>query len=129
MRVRPLKKSRLPRAFRSHLGHVGHAYREYTGALVARLRLDLPLPPDAAVLLREAGRLVVELERLGDDLERARARHRVRDAARIRRQAFMAREQLGRLEDRLKALAAAQPRPTLAEVLSRGSQGTSGGAA
>jgi hypothetical protein len=106
MRVRPLRKSGLPRAFQNHLGHVGHAYREYTGALVSRLRLNLPLSPDAAVLVREAGRLVVELERLGDDLERARARHRQRDAARIRRQAFMAREQLGRLADRLAALAA-----------------------
>jgi hypothetical protein len=106
MRVRALPRSRLPRAFRSHAGHQGHAYRTFAAALVARLRLDLPLSPDAAVLVREAGRLAVELERLGDDLERARARHRQRDAARIRRQAFMAREQLGRLEDRLAALAA-----------------------
>ena len=64
------------------------------------------MPAIALTTLREAGRAAVELERLGLDLEAARARNRRRDAARIRRQQFMLREQLARLERRLEELSA-----------------------
>lgn len=114
-----LKRGRgpaIPRAFKDHRTHAGRAYRAHLAALIARLG---QLPADAAPTLREAGRAAVELERLGQDLETARARHRQRDAARARRAQFMLREQLVRLERRLEELAKDQPRPGLAERFGR----------
>lgn len=112
-RVRALKSSGLPRAFKEHRGHVGHVYRRYLGALKARLG---PLTADAEVTLREAGRTAVELERLGEDLERARSLRRVRDAARIRRSLFAHREQLVRLERRLEEVAGRAKKDPMAAV-------------
>ena len=113
MRELTLRKSGLPRAFRSHLGHDGHVYRRYLSALLERLG---SLPDDAFPTLREAGRAVVELEHLGEDLERARARRRVREARSARRQQFALREQLTRLERRLEELAVKQPGDPVAAV-------------
>ncbi len=80
-------------------------YRAYIEAVEAAWG---PLPPVARIVLREAGRAAVELERLGMDLEAARRAHRRADASRVRRQQFMLREQLGRLERRIEELAGRQ---------------------
>jgi hypothetical protein len=104
----------IPRAFANHRTPEGHAYRAYLGAILGRLG---PLPPSARPWLREAGVLSVELFRLGQALEAALSRHRQREASRYRRQAFAAREQLARIEDRLAELAAQRPRPSLASIL------------
>lgn len=93
---------RIPRVFADHRTPEGHAYRVYVTALLRRIG---PLPKDAMPTLREAGRIVVDLERLGQDRETARARNRKRDEARIGRRQFALREQLARLERRLGDLA------------------------
>ena len=92
----------IPRGFADHRRVDAKRYRAYCLAIQAAWG---PLPAVALPTLREAGRAAVELERLGGDLEAARARARRRDAARIRRQQFMLREQLGRLERRIEELA------------------------
>ena len=96
---------RIPRAFADHRTVAGHRYRAYTTAILARLG---PLSADGMVTLREAGRVVVELELLSEDLEAVRKDRRA--AERIRRRQFALREQLGRLEGRLESLTA-QRRP------------------
>jgi hypothetical protein len=74
----------------------------YVTALLGRLG---SLPADAFPTLREAGRLAVELEAMGRELETARARRRRRDVARLRRQMVPTRTQLITLERRLEELA------------------------
>lgn len=104
----------IPRGFPDHRKADARRYRAYCVAIQAQWG---PLPPVALPTLREAGRAVVELERLGLDLETARGRKRRQDAARIRRHQFMLREQLGRLERRLEELAPTrvkQPDPLVA---------------
>jgi hypothetical protein len=96
---------RIPRAFKNHKTPEGAAYRDYVRALLRRLGGSLP--DDARVTLREAGRLAVELQSMGRDLEAARARRRRRDVHRLRRAMVPARTQLIRLEERLEQLAAA----------------------
>ena len=95
-------RGRIPRAFPDHRRVEAKRYRAYVEAVEAHWG---PLPPVARVVLREAGRAAVELERLGHDLEQARVLKRRRDAGRVRRQQFMLREQLGRLERRIEELA------------------------
>ena len=102
---------KIPRAYKDHRSLVALSYREY--CLNAQAQWG-PLPPIALSTLREAGRAVVELERLGLDLEVARARKQRRDATRIRKQQFMLREQLQRLERRLEELA--PPRTSSAQL-------------
>jgi hypothetical protein len=75
-----------------------------------------PLPADASPSLREAGKLCVELEAMGRELEAARGRNRRRDVARLRRLMIPMRTQLLTLERRLEELRR-QPKPSLAEVL------------
>jgi hypothetical protein len=67
-----------------------------------------PLSGTAIPLLREYGRAVSELERIGEELELAHTRNRRRDIARLRKHAFMLREQVCRLERRLEELGAQQ---------------------
>jgi hypothetical protein len=92
----------IPRAFTSHKGADGYAYRRYCRAIVERLG---ELPAGAEVTLREAGRLTVELQACGRELEIARSRKRHRDAARLRKQMTPMRTQLITLEQRLEELA------------------------
>ena len=103
----------IPRGFPDHRKADARRYRAYCVAIQAQWG---PLPPVALPTLREAGRAAVELERLGLDLETARGRKRRQDAARIRRQQFMFREQLGRLERRLEEFAPTRQADPLAAV-------------
>jgi hypothetical protein len=59
------------------------------------------VPADVLPMLREAGRLVADLDQLSQDLEAARASRRRRDQARCRRQLTIARTQLVTLERHL----------------------------
>lgn len=106
-------KGAVPRAFRDHRTRAGRTYGHYVRAFAKRFGGTVPAHVRPTLL--EAGRAVVELGRLGDDLERAVARNRRRDASRLRRQQFALREQLVRLERRLEELACrgqGAPRPT-----------------
>lgn len=105
---------RIPRAFADHRTAAGYAYRVYITGLLARLG---SLPPDASPTLREAGRLAVELEAMGRELDAARGRptsargdskldqRARRDVARLRRQMVSMRGQLLAMERRLEELA------------------------
>lgn len=94
----------IPRGFKDSRTTVARRYRAYCEAAQAQWG---PLPAIALGTLREAGRAFVELERLGDDLERVRRQNYRKEAARIRKQQFMLREQLARLERRLEELSLA----------------------
>ena len=107
-------KGCIPRAFGSHKGPDGYAYRRYVGALMARF---VTLPADAMVTLREAGRLAVELQASGRELEWARTHKRRRDVARLRRSMIPMRTQLLTFERRLEELAARRPAGSLADFL------------
>lgn len=96
----------IPRAFANHKTPDGAAYRAYVTAIVRQLGT---LPDQAATTLREAGRLSVELNRTGQELEAATARRRRRDASRLRRQMIPMRTQLLTLERRLEELAGRRP--------------------
>jgi hypothetical protein len=109
----------IPRALRSHRSAEGALYGAYTRAILARLG---ELPHDAKPTLKAAGMVVLELERLGADLERARTRQRRRDQNRIRRQMVILRTQLLTLEKRLEEIAERQPRDWT-EVLAGGRRG------
>jgi hypothetical protein len=91
----------IPRGFPDHRTMDAKRYRTYCLAQQAAWG---PFPAIALPTLREAGRAAVELERLGHDLEAFRLRNRRREAARTRKQQFMLREQLARLERRLEEL-------------------------
>jgi len=93
---------RIPRVFRNHKGSDGRLYCHYVLSVLARLG---SLPPFAEPTLKEAGRIVVQLEHLAQELEAAEARKRRRDISRCRKHQFMLREQLSRLETKLEAIA------------------------
>ena len=92
----------IPRAFKDHRRPDAKRYKE---ACIAVQEQYGPVPRFLLPMLREYGRAVVELERLGFDLELARARKQRREAARIRKQQFMLREQGARLLNRFEQLA------------------------
>src|SRR5262245_1353071 len=95
----------IPRGMLDHRTNDGRRYTAYCRTVLATYGV---LPAIAQTTLREAGRAAVELERLGLALERARARKRRSEVARLRRASFALREQLARLERRLAELAATQ---------------------
>lgn len=107
----------IPRAYPDHRRADALRYRSYCLAVLAQWG---PLPAVALPTLREAGRAAVELGRLSEDLERARARRRRADMARARKAAFMLREQLVRLERRLEELAASRPQRPMAALAAVG---------
>lgn len=108
--------SGVPRAYPDHRRRVARAYR----AAVAEIRERLGLNGNADVLLREYGRLVVELDDLAAQAEDLRGRpRRHRDAARVARRRVILRSQLIALERRLEERAPRAPRP-IAELVREG---------
>ena len=105
MRALSARKGVIPRGYPDHRRAEAWRYRAYCTAIQAAWG---PLPPVALLALREAGRIAVELERLGNDLETARRRKRRKDASRIRRQQTSMRAQLLNYERRIEELAAAR---------------------
>lgn len=104
----------VPRAFANHKTPEGAAYRTYVTAILARLTL----PADAMTTLREAGRLAVELQCAGAELEAERRGHKARRViARLRRQMVTMRTQLLTMERRLEELAASAPRQSFRDRL------------
>ena len=103
MRALKAQNGRIPRGYPDHRRLEGRQYTAYCRAVLARFG---PLPDVALPTLREAGRLVVELDAIGRELALARTRRRRRDAARLRRQMTPMRTQLLKLEERLEHLAA-----------------------
>ena len=93
-------KDAIPRAYRDHRGRAGRTYGDYVRAVLARF--GGTVPADARPALKEAGRLVVQLDQLNADLDQARARRRRRDQARLRRALVIARSQFVTLERRLE---------------------------
>jgi hypothetical protein len=102
--VRALRQANgvIPRAFPDSRRRVARVYRQYC---VSIQKAWGPLPDIALPTLREAGRTVVELERLSSELERALARKRVTLVRRIRRSQLITRRSLWRLEQRLERFA------------------------
>jgi len=98
----------IPRALPSHRTPEGAAYGSYCRAILRRLG---PLGPESMPTLKEAGRVVLELERVNRDAaaaERVRnKRRRDRELARLDRRKWSLRDQLVKLERRLAELAAA----------------------
>jgi hypothetical protein len=107
-RLRPAN-GEIPRTFQDSRRSLARKSRAYCVAIQQQWG---PLPAVALPTLREAARAAIELERLAGDLEAARGRRQLKQAARIRKATFMLREQLGRLEARLEALGRAQPNRT-----------------
>jgi hypothetical protein len=97
---------KIPRVYPDHRGEKGRVYR---GWALGQRELLGELPPAATHWLQQGGALAVELARLVEDLEKARARRAAKLAARIRKQLFVGREALGRIEQRLRELASARP--------------------
>lgn len=102
----------IPRGFADHRTTVARRYREYCETVQAAWG---PLPQVALRTLREAGLTAMTLDQLGADLEQVGNRNR-RKAAQIRREQFKFREQLARLESRLKENAAPRRVDPLREV-------------
>ena len=78
MRALKAQNGRIPRGYPDHRRLEGRQYTAYCRAVLARFG---PLPDVALPTLREAGRLVVELDAIGRELALARTRRRRRDAA------------------------------------------------
>jgi len=93
---------RIPRALRSHRTPDGAAYGDYLRALLDRLG---SLPRDARPLLREAGRLTLDIERLRADQEAALARGRRGEARSLDDRLVTLRSQLLQVEANLEARA------------------------
>ncbi len=94
----------IPRAWRNHKTPEGSSYREYCRAkLEGFKRRGLGLPKDAMPTLREAGVVVIELERLHRDAQSPR-RTRL-ERRRLRRETGILRSQLMTLERRLEEIA------------------------
>lgn len=105
-------KGAIPRGLKDHRTRAGVLYRSYVGAKVGRLGT---LPADALPWLREAGLLVLALDRLNQETEAARlalnsVSHRQRERLRatlrqLERRAGRLRGQLASAEARLEELA------------------------
>jgi hypothetical protein len=97
---------RIPRCFANHQTPEGAAYREVVRAKLERLGT---LPKDARPVLREWGRLAVELDRLGQRLDYVRSMKQPRKAElrRLQSESRKCRVQLLMYERRLDELAAA----------------------
>ncbi len=91
------------RAFASHKTPEGRQYGSYTRGLLARLG---QLPPGCGPVLKQAGRLAVEIDAMERDYDRLMARRRLTEARRLRRQLTGARMLLLRTEERLESIAA-----------------------
>jgi hypothetical protein len=106
----------IPRGFADHRSRYGRIYAEYLRDLLARLG---PLPPSAKPTLREVGRLAVDMYRLREEQDAAMARRRLTVARKVDRRLTPIRSQLIALEQRLEALATAQPPRDLASVVTQ----------
>ncbi|GKS58271.1 hypothetical protein YTPLAS18_17980 [Nitrospira sp.] len=109
---------RIPRAFKSHRSPDGRLYSAYCRAKVARYGSDLP--HDARIVLREAGRVVVEIEWLAQELDRATTVRKLTQARRLRRELKNSRFVLEKLELRLERLAGVIPEHDLAKAIMEG---------
>jgi hypothetical protein len=92
----------IPRTLKDHRTKEAHVYKAILRAKIESLG---PLPPDARVTLREYGRLVLDMQRLHEEQDRAVKRGRVTVARRIDKRLTPMRTQLVALELRLEALA------------------------
>lgn len=106
-------RGKIPRAFGNHKTPEGRIYGAYVRALQERLG---PLPASAAPLLRQAGRLLVEIQGIESDYDKARARSRQTDMRRLRRHLTGARALLLKTEERLETIAAREPRDLTAAL-------------
>jgi len=107
----------IPRGYRDHRTLIARSYREIIEAKLQRLGT---LPADARVVLREWGRVSMDLDLLGQRLDAVRSMKQPRRAElqRLRSESRKLRVQLLMLERRLDELAAMTPaHPDLAKQL------------
>ncbi len=95
-------KGAVPRAYPDHRRADARRYTELLRAVTARLGL---LPRAAAPTLREYGRTALGLEDLAEEYATARARRRLTEMRRIRREQSRLRLTMLGLERRLEQLA------------------------
>jgi len=105
----------IPRGLKNHRTPEGFAFGTYVRAKLRRLG---PLPADARPLLREAGRLMLDLERLREEQDQALKRRRLTVARRIDRRLVPLRTQFLTIEARLEELAGRREE-TVEEILCR----------
>ena len=105
----------VPRTFASHKTPKAFTYR---AVILAKLQRLGPLPADAQVTLREYGRLVLDLQRLHEESDRAVKRGRVTVARRVDKRLTPMRTQLLTLEAKLEELAGRRE-ATVEELLRR----------
>jgi hypothetical protein len=106
---------RIPRGLKNHRTPEGFAFGAYVRAKLRRLGA---LPDDARPLLREAGRLMLDLERLREEQDQALKRRRLTVARRIDRRLVPLRTQFLAIEARLEELAGHRE-ATVEELLRR----------
>jgi hypothetical protein len=107
-------QGRIPRVYKDHRTKVALQYREYVEAKMERLG---QLPKDARPVLREWGRVAVELDLIGQRLDTVRgfAKPRRAEVQRLRSESRKLRVQLLMLERRLDELALSNaPHPDIA---------------
>lgn len=111
-------KGGVPRLTGDHRQPELYAYRAYAVSIIGQHWPDGRLPASARPLLKEPGRrIVIELDRLASDFERARRANRRREINRIRRQQQGQRHALLRLEQAMAAQAG--PSGTFADAHKR----------
>lgn len=97
-------KDGIPPALGDHRTKTGRTY----GAAVRAVYAQFPnLPPCARVLVKEYGRVVVELDQNGPAQERALARRRLTEARKLRREAKVLRFLLLKVYGQIERLAGA----------------------
>lgn len=113
----------IPRSYGDHRTKAALRYRAVIRDKVEALG---PLPSDARVILREYGRLVMDMQELHAEQDRARARGHVTVARRIAKRLTPMRTQLAAIEERLDALGGRRngTPSTPAELLGRMDGGT-----
>lgn len=94
------------RGFKNHKNPEGRLFGAYCRSKSSRYG---KLPMDARVVLREAGRCVVDIEWLGRELEAALRNRKLTMARRLRRELRNARFTLEKLETRFEKLAGTSP--------------------
>ena len=100
---KPLR-GRIPRGLADHRTKAGKLYTGYVRGLLGSLG---PLPPGCEPMLKQAGRLMLEIASMENELDKLMERRRLTSARRIRRSLTGARVLLVRTEERLEAIAAA----------------------
>lgn len=107
-------KDGIPRAFTDHRRKESRVYGEAVRGICGRFS---KIPPSVRPLVKEYGRVVVELHQNGPALERAIERGRLTEARRLRREAKALRFLMMKLYGQIEQLAGVQAPADLARAI------------